>query len=189
MKHLSFFAIVLLVSINTMAQGNSHKKNKDKNKHSTEMRESKNDDDDFQKNRGNRNSTNDRYSNHQTKERYSKHEPKKVTAAFWNDYPGARNVSWSKYKGDYTATFTNGIWKSTAVYHANGERRDTRTNLTRAQLPGTIWDKIFKRDRITPTKYIQIERPSTGEKIFRILTANNTAYYYDQNGKRVSYNY
>ncbi|MEO6134458.1 MAG: hypothetical protein ABIP35_04860 [Ginsengibacter sp.] len=180
MKQLSFFGIILLVSINTMAQGNSHKKGKDKNKHATEINDSENENEDYQKNRGNGNSPNARYSNHQ---------PKKVTAAFLNDYPGARNVSWSKYKGDYTATFTNGIWKSTAVYHANGERRDTRTNLTKAQLPGRIWDQIFKRDHITPTKYIQIERPSTDEKIFRILTANNTAYYYNQNGKRVKYNY
>ncbi len=179
MKTLLFFGIILLMSINTMAQGNSHKKGKDKNNHS-EIGESKNENDDYQKKQGNGNSSNARYSNHQ---------PKKVAAALLRDYPGARNVYWSKYKGDYTATFTNGIWKSTAVYHANGERRDTRTVLTRAQLPGGIWDQIFKRDHITPKNYIQIERPSTEEKIFRFLTANNRAYYYDQNGNRVNYDY
>ena len=118
-----------------------------------------------------------------------KHQPKKVTAALLRDYPHASNIIWSKYKGDYTATFNNGIFKSTAVYHANGDRRDTRTVLTRAQLPGTIWDKIFRRDNITPTEYIQIERPSTIEKIFRVLSSDNNAYYYDLNGNKVNYSY
>ena len=119
---------------------------------------------------------------------YSRNPPPQVKAALLRDYPGATNIEWNKYKGDYTATFRNGIWRSTAVYHANGERRDTRTVLTRQQLPGTVWDRIFKRDRIAPTQYIQIERPSNAEKIFRILSGN-TAYYYDQNGNRVTYIY
>ncbi len=119
----------------------------------------------------------------------AKNQPKKVQAALLRDYPGASNVVWSKYKGDYTATFNNGAWRSTAVYHANGERRDTRTPLTRDQLPGSIWDKIFRRDNVTPTEYVQIERPSTLQKIYRIVSGNNATYYYDQNGNRVSYNY
>lgn len=123
-----------------------------------------------------------------TEKGYSKNQPKKVQAALLRDYPGATNVVWNKYKGDYTASFNNGIWRSTSVYHANGERRDTRTVLTRQQLPGTIWDRIFKRDRIAPTQYIQIERPSTAEKIFRILSGNS-AYFYDQNGNKVAYSY
>jgi hypothetical protein len=112
-----------------------------------------------------------------------------VTSAFYRDYPAASNVSWSKYKGDYTATFRNGPWRSTAVYHANGQRRDTRTPLTRKQLPGTIWDRIFKRDNLVPVEYVQIERPSGSGNIFRIISTNNKAYYYDLNGNRVSYNY
>lgn len=120
---------------------------------------------------------------------YASHQPKKVTEAFYRDYPGAANVSWSKYKGDYTATFNNGPWRSTAVYHANGDRRDTRTVVTRNDLPGNVWDQIFKRDRVTPTQYVVIERPSLSEKIFRILSGNSTAYYYDAYGNRVQYDY
>ena len=120
---------------------------------------------------------------------YEINQPKKVTSAFYRDYPGASNVSWSKYKGDYTATFSNGPWRSTAVYHANGQRRDTRTPLTRKQLPGTIWDKIFKRDNLVPIEYVQIERPSNPANIFRIVSTNNKVYYYDQNGNKVSYSY
>ncbi len=187
MKHLNFFLILLLISVTSLAQGNSHGKAKGKDKNDDNIINSK------QKNDRNndRNSENEKsweYGN-STPARYSNHQPKKVIAALLRDYPRATNISWSKYKGDYTATFNNGIWRSTAVYHANGERRDTRTVVTKQQLPGTIWDKIFKRDHVTPTQYIQIERPSTIEKIFRILSTNNTAYYYDQNGNRITYIY
>ncbi len=53
--------------------------------------------------------------------KYSKNQPAKVRAAFAKDYPNATNVSWSKYRGDWTSSFNNGIIRSTAVYHANGE--------------------------------------------------------------------
>ena len=33
----------------------------------------------------------------------SKNQPAKVSAAFQRDYPNAANVSWSKYRGDWTA--------------------------------------------------------------------------------------
>lgn len=122
--------------------------------------------------------------------KYAKNQPKKVQAALLRDYPAASNIVWSKYKGDYTATFNNGPWRSTAVYHANGDRRDTRTPITRQQLPGTtIWDKIFKRDNVVPASYIQIERPTLREKVIRILTGNNIAIYYDEQGNKIQYDY
>ncbi len=173
MKQLFFFLTIIAISFNAIAQGNSNgkAKGKYKSKHSTTDVA------------GNPN------GNPSTKG-YAKNQPKKVLAALYRDYPAATNVTWDKYKGDYTATFNNGIWRSTAVYHANGQRRDTRTVLTRYQLPGTIWDRIFKRDNITPIEYIQIERPTTAQKIFRILSSlNNTAYYYDQNGNKIAYQY
>ena len=162
MKHLFVLLAIISISIHTIAQGNGKGKGKDKFKVK---------------------------SANSSQQGFSKNQPKKVQAALFRDYPAANNITWSKYQGDYTATFNNGPWVSTAVYHANGERRDTRTTITRQQLPGTIWDIIFKRDRLTPTAYIQIERPSTLEKIFRILSVNKTAYYYDQNGNRITYNY
>ncbi len=184
MKKLFIFLSIVAISLGTMAQGNSQGKGKGKNK--------------SYKSQGNKNKGEDRRdddddddddNNNKTKNKYSKNQPKKVQAALVRDYPGATNVVWRKYKGDYTATFNNGAWRSTSVYHANGERRDTRTVLTRTQLPGTVWDRIFKRDNIAPKQYIQIERPTTAEKIFRILTTNNTAYFYDQNGNKITYDY
>ncbi len=82
----------------------------------------------------------------------SKNQPAKVRSSFYRDYPNASNVVWNKYRGDWTATFGNGPFRSTAVYHANGQRKDTRTAIQRQDLPGTtIWDRIFKRDGVTPT--------------------------------------
>ncbi len=171
MKRLLLLLTIFTMSLTSIAQGNGKAKGKYKNKQPNTVVT------------GNANG-------HASQKGYSKNQPKKVQAALLRDYPGATNVSWGKYKGDYTATFTNGIWRSTAVYHANGDRRDTRTVLTRDQLPGSIWDRIFKRDNISPREYIQIERPSTAEKIFRILSAaNNRAYYYDQNGNKITYSY
>lgn len=180
MKKIFFFFTMIAISFNTIAQGNSNGKAKGKSNAKSSKAV-------INSNTAVNTSTNPNVNASQ--KGYAKNQPKKVQSAFLRDYPGATNVSWDKYKGDYTATFNNGIWRSTAVYHANGDRRDTRTPLTRNQLPGTIWDRIFKRDNVTPTQYVQIERPSTLQKIFRVLSSNNTAYYYDQNGNKVSYNY
>ncbi len=182
MKQVFLFAALVAISFTSIAQGKSRAKGKFKAANAAAN--------------GNRNTkiqqTAQGSAQAQTASQgqgSAKNQPKKVQSALLRDYPNASNVVWSKYKGDYTATFNNGAWRSTAVYHANGERRDTRTPLTRDQLPGSIWDKIFRRDNVTPTEYVQIERPSTLQKIYRIVSGNNATYYYDQNGNRVSYNY
>ena len=123
----------------------------------------------------------------------SKNQPTKVSAAFQRDYPNAVNVSWSKYRGDWTATFGNGLYRSTAVYHANGERRDTRTPVTRNELPVNVIDAIFKSNPNTRLDdVIKIEVPNVVKDIFRvkdILGGKPTYFYYDSNGQLVKYNY
>ena len=99
----------------------------------------------------------------------SKNQPTKVRAAFQRDYPHAVNVSWSKYRGDWTASFGNGFYRSTAVYHANGERRDTRTPVTRNEMPQNVLDGIFKgRPDARLEDVIKIEVPNTTKDIFRV---------------------
>ena len=123
----------------------------------------------------------------------SKNQPAKVRAAFQRDYPNATNVSWSKYRGDWTANFGNGLYRSTAVYHANGQRRDTRTPLTRNELPVNVIDAIFKSNPNTRLDdVIKIEVPNVVKDIFRvkdILGGKPTYFYYDSNGQLVKYNY
>ena len=123
----------------------------------------------------------------------SKNQPAKVRSAFAKDYPNATNVSWSKYRGDWTATFTNGVVTSTAIYHANGERKDTRTVVPPTQVPRTISDILKKKTETQPTTdVVKIEAPKKMTDIFRIktMTSGTTRYsYYDANGKEVSYDY
>jgi hypothetical protein len=123
----------------------------------------------------------------------SKNQPAKVRAAFQRDYPNAGNVSWSKYRGDWTASFGNGLYRSTAVYHANGERRDTRTPVTRNELPANVLDAIFKRSPETRLEdVIKIEVPNAAKDIFRIkdiLGGKPAYFYYNSDGQLVKYNY
>ena len=123
----------------------------------------------------------------------SKNQPTKVSAAFQRDYPNAGNVSWSKYRGDWTASFGNGWYRSTAVYHANGERRDTRTPITRNEMPQNVIDAIFKSNPNTRLDdVIKIEVPNIVKDIFRvkdILGGKASYFYYNSDGQLVKYNY
>ena len=127
----------------------------------------------------------------QSNGKYSKNQPSNVSAAFQRDYPYAKNVTWSKYKGDWTATFGNGIYRSTAVYHANGQRRDTRTVINRNDLPGngSVWDGIFKRNRVQENNIIRIEQPQNNSLIYRVLTATGSALFFNNQGETVKYKY
>jgi len=129
----------------------------------------------------------------------SKNQPAKVSAAFQRDYPNAGNISWSKYRGDWTATFQNSPFISTAVYHANGDRKDTRTLVTRKEVPVNVLDSIFKRrPGIFLGDIIKIELPTsvnnvnTANNIFRfkeIIQGKTSYFYYNNNGQLVRYNY
>ena len=123
----------------------------------------------------------------------SKNQPAKVVAAFQRDYPNAANVSWSKYRGDWTVSFGNGFYRSTALYHANGERRDTRTSVTKNEVPQNVVDAIFKRSPGTKLDdIIKIEVPNTVKNIFRvkdILGGKPAYFYYNSDGQLVKYNY
>jgi len=124
----------------------------------------------------------------------SKNQPAKVRAAFSADYPNAKNVSWSKYRGDWTANFTQGVVSSIAVYHANGQRKDTRTVISQPQLPKTILDNIFKKKPgVQLSDIIKIEVAGGAFKeLFRIKTVEvNTPkfVFFDASGKEVQYDY
>src|SRR5688572_17026698 len=120
----------------------------------------------------------------------SKNQPAKVRAAFQRDYPNASNVTWSKYRGDWTATFSNGGITSTAVYHANGQRKDTRTAIGRSQLPQVIEDIFNKKQGVQVGNITRIDLPGAAQQLFRIKTiqGNSANYvYYDKHGKQVNY--
>jgi hypothetical protein len=123
----------------------------------------------------------------------SKSQPSKVSGAFQRDFPRAFNVQWTKCRGDWTATFNNGIFRSTAVYHANGDRKDTRTLVYKEDIPKRVFEGIFKRfPGIQIEDAIKIEVPNKIRDIFRIknIVAGNVQYnYYDNDGDPVTYDY
>jgi hypothetical protein len=125
--------------------------------------------------------------------KFSKNQPAKVRQAFQRDYPNAMNVYWTKYRGDWTATFGNGPWRSTAVYHANGQRKDTRTPVLAERVPRRILDEILKKRPETKLEEaIKIEVPNAVKDIFRIkdiINGKAEFNYYDADGNKVQYDY
>jgi hypothetical protein len=172
-----------------MAQGNSQGKGKDKGKSeqaSNKEKEVKDRTDHEKK------IWEGTYTNQVDGPKPSKNQPAKVRAAFQRDYPNATGVYWSKYRGDWTATFRNGIWMSTAVYHANGDRRDTRTSIRKDDIPKKIFDIIINKPETKVDDVIKIEVPKAIKDIFRIknIFQGKTEYtYYNSDGIVVQYNY
>lgn len=124
---------------------------------------------------------------------YAKHTPNKVGRSFRYDYPHAVNVTWTKYRGDWTATFNNGPFVSTAVYHANGRRKDTRTPIVYEKVPAPVIKKVEeKRKTISLGGIIKIELPSAKD-IYRVKTTDPSGkpefLFYDTAGNRLSYDY
>jgi hypothetical protein len=189
MKKLLFASLLcLLISGITLSQGNEKNKGK-KSKASA----------------GQKNNMGDGATNHDniiwegTKDsdggrpKPSKNQPAKVRAAFSRDYPNAVNVQWSKYRGDWTARFTHGPFLSTAVYHANGDRRDTRTSILRPQIPPVIIEAIFKKfPGVEIGVGVKIEVPRAVKDIFRIktVTGGTTKFlFYNSDGTEERYAY
>ena len=200
MKKTFLLLTAFAISLSMLAQGNSEGKSKNKQKVKTE-------------NTGNPGNSRDKGKGDKEKKELddhnkkiwegtsdngggskpSKNQPAKVRSSFQRDYPNATNVYWTKYRGDWTATFGNGLYRSTAIYHANGERRDTRTPITKDKLPRNVLDSIFKRRPETRIEdVVKIEVPKTISDIFKIkdiIQGKAEFRYYDANGRLVQYNY
>ena len=174
MKKFLLFIAVTSLGFGAMAQGNGHGK-KNKNKQEKHNGNKHNDDDDRydrndQNNRNNdgvyrnNNGNDDRYDNRNNNGngKYSKNTPRRVSDAFYNDYPNASNVSWTKDRGVWTARFNSGgIFggNNTASYQANGQRvgrnnnnntvfgrnGQTNRNTQTQRRGGTFTDRILRR--------------------------------------------
>ena len=191
MKKLTFLLLALSVSFFVGAQSSKQgkEKNKDKGKSEKAADKGKGVSDKADHDKKVWEGT---YTNAADGPKPSKNQPAKVRSSFQRDYPNATNVSWSKYRGDWTATFNSGIWTSTAVYHANGDRRDTRTPIRKDDIPRKIFDIITKKPETQIDNVIKIEVPKTIKDIFRIknIIQGKPEYtFYDSDGLVVQYSY
>ncbi|WP_407523607.1 hypothetical protein PDL71_17485 [Lacibacter sp. MH-610] len=204
MKQFVLIFTAFVISLGVAAQGKSGNKEKGKNKQNQEQSADAN-------SKGKGKNNNDAKGNKEQKEhdqkiwegtyknegdgpKPSKNQPAKVREAFSRDYPNVQNVTWSKYRGDWTATFRNGVFTSTAVYHANGDRRDTRTPVPRQEVPRNILEEIFKRRPQTQQneEVIKVELPEKNRHLFRfkeIINGVANYFFVDNAGKEVNYNY
>ena len=196
MKQLLIFLFASMLSIATVAQGNGQLKGKGKYKStttaSTDKGKSKDDKDVKDRTDHEKKIWEGTYINTNDGPKPSKNQPAKVRASFQRDYPNASNIYWSKYRGDWTASFRNGPWMSTAVYHANGDRRDTRTIVNRESIPKKIFDIIIKKPEVKADDVIKIEVPKAIKDIFRIksiIDGKSQYTFYDSEGVTVQYNY
>lgn len=197
MKRIFLLLTAFTVSLLILAQGNSEGKGKDKQKDKATGSEKSKDKEKTDKEKKELDDHNKKIwegtPDNGAGSKPSKNQPAKVKSSFQRDYPNATNVYWTKYRGDWTATFGNGFYRSTAIYHANGDRRDTRTIITKDKLPRIVLDEIFKKKPDTKLEdVIKIEVPKAVKDIFRIkdIIQGKAEYrYYDADGKLVLYNY
>ena len=180
MKQFITLSVFLLAGLIGFAQGKSKDKQKpDKTAQTTNGNNNSN---------SGQNSANTQQNGNS---KVRKNIPTKVGSAFAGEYPNAVNATWTKNRGDWTVVFGNGVWRSTATYHSNGERVDTRTPMTREQAPRPVLDEILRRfPKGSPTDVIKIEKPKT-PNLFQIImeqAGNKRTFVFDECGKLVPEN-
>ena len=197
MKKIFLFFVSVTICVSLLAQGNSGAKGKDKKKDKENSSQTDNPANAKEKEDKIKNDEHDRKVwdgiGNNSCMKPSKNQPAKVREAFQRDYPNAINVRWTKCRGDWTASFNGLIFRSTAVYHANGDRRDTRTPVGQDNIPRKILDEILKRlPGVSIDGAIKIEVPNVIKDIFRIknIIEGKAQYdYYDSDGIQTTYDY
>jgi hypothetical protein len=96
-----------------------------------------------------------------------KHVPAKVAESFKRDYEHARNIVWTKSKGIWMVNFSNGLYRSTATYYANGNRMYTQTRMKADQAPELVSNEIYRK----------FPRAGNGNKIIRYDLPNGKIQY------------
>lgn len=128
MKKLLLLTATVTFTLSAMSQGKSQKKEQVKTiKTDKHTNVNQNTNTNVGKNQGHDGVN---QSNRPTTAKYSKNLPTNVSASFIRDYPNATNVTWTKSRGNWIASFPNGYYRTSVSYTANGQR----TNTTRRRL-------------------------------------------------------
>jgi hypothetical protein len=170
MKKLLFLIVTasfaLTAPVFAQGKGNGNGKWKKQKAAKQDKRWDRNDDDRYDRD-GNWDNRRNDDRNYNTG-KYSKNAPRKVRDAFYRDYPNARNVSWTKDRGVWTARFDGGGWfggSNSVSYAANGQRVGGNNNGTFGRN-----DRVRTTDRRYETRGTQTGSQKAREvrdKIFR----------------------
>lgn len=128
MKKLLLLLTMFTVGASAMAQNDKTKKakkDKQEKKYNKRGNDDRNNDGRYEDDRNDNDDNNNNNGNNNA--------PSKVREAFNRDYPSAQNVTWTKNRGVWTASFRrSGLFGGTRTvsYQANGTRANngTRTN-------------------------------------------------------------
>lgn len=116
--------------------------------------------------------------------------PAKVQAAFARDYGNVSGVTWSKSRGNWTASYNGGLFggaRSIATYHANGARVDTRTTVPLTQIPQpvTIWQQ--RSPSINIGRIVRIDLPGQQE-VYQVTPTGGNVVYLNRSGTVITFN-
>ena len=117
-KYILLFVISAGLCFSASAQ-REHGKGHDKEKHEKHD----DDDDDQYDDKGGQKKHGNRRHDDNSRQKYAKNAPAKVREAFNRDFPNASNISWTKNRNIWTASFSGSIFGTRqASYTANGTR-------------------------------------------------------------------
>jgi hypothetical protein len=115
--------------------------------------------------------------------------PEPVAKAFMSDYPDIKDVTWSKSKGDWAATYNVNGLQTVATYHANGDeisRVETRTWYPVAQAPQPVIIYQQANPTIKLGKIAMITVPSK-PTVYELRSSTGQVVFIDENGNIVTY--
>lgn len=132
MKKLLLLLTMFTVGASAMAQNDKVKKSKKDKQEKKASKRANNDNDGRYENNRNDNDDNNNGNN-------NNNAPSKVREAFNRDFPSAQNVTWTKNRGVWTASFRrSGLFGGTRTvsYEANGTRSNSGTRANNRQRDG-----------------------------------------------------
>ncbi len=141
-KYILLFVISAGLCFNASAQQEDKKGNgKVHGKEKQEKHDDKDDDDQYDDKDGQKKHGSTRRDD-KSGQKYAKNAPAKVRLAFKRDFPNASNVSWTKNKNIWTASFSGSVFGTRqASYTANGTRVKSNSTVSSKRKTGIFGTK------------------------------------------------
>ncbi|MBU4538320.1 MAG: PepSY-like domain-containing protein [Weeksellaceae bacterium] len=107
--------------------------------------------------------------------------PQVVLNSFKKEFPNAKKVEWENEKGNYEANFDMGKSEISALYNAKGEKLETETEISSAQLPASVKTYVMQ-NKIGKIKEAAKIQKADGTVQYEAEISGKD-YIFDQNGK------